>query len=73
MVGVKKNRSPSSISGQRKRNALVKETFPLLKEGMQGHKPSEALRRGEIPHGDADVIVCEAFVGNVIPEALQKE
>ena len=48
-----------------KGNALVKETFPLLKE-CKGINFIGSIEAREIPHGGADVIVCEAFVGNVI-------
>lgn len=48
-----------------KGNALVKETFPLLKEQEDIHFIGSVEAR-EIPHGQADVVVCEAFVGNVI-------
>lgn len=51
--------------GGRKGNALVKETFPLLKECTDINFVGSIEAR-EIPHGEADVIVCEAFVGNVI-------
>lgn len=50
---------------EEKGNALVKETFPLLKECEDIHFIGSIEAR-EIPHGTADVIVCEAFVGNVI-------
>lgn len=50
---------------EEKGNALVKETFPLLKECQDIHFTGSIEAR-EIPHGAADVIVCEAFVGNVI-------
>ena len=46
-------------------NALVKETFPLLKE-CEDINFVGSIEAREIPHGGADVIVCEAFVGNVI-------
>ena len=46
-------------------NALVKETFPLLKNCPDINFVGSIEAR-EIPHGEADVIVCEAFVGNVI-------
>lgn len=50
---------------EEKGNALVKETFPLLSAcGDLNFVGSIEAR--EIPHGGADVIVCEAFVGNVI-------
>ena len=50
---------------EEKGNALVKETFPLLKE-CPGINYIGSIEAREIPHGGADVIVCEAFVGNVI-------
>ena len=50
---------------EEKGNALVKETFPLLKECKDINFIGSVESR-EIPHGQADVVVCEAFVGNVI-------
>lgn len=50
---------------EEKGNALVKETFPLLKE-CQDINFTGSIEAREIPHGGADVIVCEAFTGNVI-------
>lgn len=50
---------------EEKGNALVKETFPLLKECEEINFIGSIEAR-EIPHGGADVIVSEAFVGNVI-------
>ena len=50
---------------EEKGNALVKETFPLLKNSPDINFVGSIEAR-DIPHGDADVIVCEAFVGNVI-------
>ena len=50
---------------EEKGNALVKETFPLLKE-CEDINFIGSVEAREIPHGVADVIVCEAFVGNVI-------
>ena len=50
---------------EEKGNALVKETFPLLKE-CGDINFTGSIEAREIPHGQADVIVCEAFVGNVI-------
>ncbi len=50
---------------EEKGNALVKETFPLLKE-CKGIHFTGSIEAREIPHGAADVIVCEAFTGNVI-------
>lgn len=50
---------------EEKGNALVKETFPLLKE-CPGIRFVGSIEARDIPAGDADVIVCEGFVGNVI-------
>lgn len=50
---------------EEKGNALVKETFPLLKSCPDIHFIGSIEAR-DIPAGYADVIVCEAFVGNVI-------
>lgn len=50
---------------EEKGNALVKETFPLLKDCKDINFVGSIEAR-EIPSGEADVIVCEAFVGNVI-------
>ena len=43
----------------------MKDTFPLLKACRDIHFTGSIEAR-EIPHGGADVIVCEAFTGNVI-------
>ena len=50
---------------EEKGNALVKETYPLLKE-CKDINFIGSIEAREIPNGAADVIVCEAFVGNVI-------
>lgn len=50
---------------EEKGNALVKETFPLLKECRDINFIGSVEAR-DIPSGAADVAVCEAFVGNVI-------
>ncbi|MBR2274933.1 MAG: phosphate acyltransferase PlsX [Lachnospiraceae bacterium] len=50
---------------EEKGNMLVKETFPLLKNCPEINFIGSIEAR-EIPYGKADVIVCEAFVGNVI-------
>ena len=50
---------------EEKGNALVKETFPLLKACRDINFIGSVEAR-EIPYGNVDVIVCEAFVGNVI-------
>ncbi len=50
---------------EEKGNALVKETFPLLKE-CKDINFIGSIEARDIPAGYADVVVCEAFVGNVI-------
>lgn len=50
---------------EEKGNALVKETFPLLNE-CKDINFIGSIEARDIPKGQADVIVCEAFVGNVI-------
>lgn len=50
---------------EEKGNALVKETFPLLKNSVDINFTGSIEAR-DIPAGNTDVIVCEAFVGNVI-------
>ena len=50
---------------EEKGNALVKETFPLLKE-CEDINFVGSIEARDIPNGYADVIVCEAFTGNVI-------
>lgn len=50
---------------EEKGNALVKETFPLLKECKDINFVGSVEAR-DVLKGDVDVIVCEAFVGNVI-------
>jgi len=50
---------------EEKGNALVKETFPLLKE-CAGLNFIGSIEARDIAAGGADVVVCEAFVGNVI-------
>lgn len=50
---------------EEKGNMLVKETYPLLKNCNDINFVGSIEAR-DIPSGAADVIVCEAFVGNVI-------
>lgn len=50
---------------EEKGNTLVKETFPLLK-ACDDINFIGSIEARDIPYGGADVIVCEAFVGNVI-------
>jgi glycerol-3-phosphate acyltransferase PlsX len=67
VVGVKKPRVAIVNIGaeEEKGNSLVKETFPLLKE-LPNINFIGSIEARDIPYGYADVIVCEAFVGNVI-------
>lgn len=50
---------------EEKGNALVKDTFPMLKACTDINFIGSIEAR-DIPSGDCDVIVCDAFVGNVI-------
>lgn len=50
---------------EEKGNALVKETFPLLK-ACSDINFIGSIEAREIPAGYADVVVCEAFAGNII-------
>ena len=50
---------------EEKGNALVKETFPLLKETKEINFVGSVEAR-DIPYGAVDVMVCEAFAGNII-------
>jgi glycerol-3-phosphate acyltransferase PlsX len=67
VVGIKNPRVGIVNNGaeEEKGNALVKETFPLLKNCLDINFIGSVEAR-DIPTGAADVIVCEAFVGNVI-------
>ena len=67
VMGVKKPRVALVNIGaeEEKGNELVKETFPLLKENKNINFIGNIEAR-DIPKGAADVVVPEAFVGNVI-------
>ncbi len=67
VVGIKKPKVAIVNIGaeEEKGNALVKETFPLLK-ACPGINFIGSIEARDIPSGYADVVVCEAFVGNVI-------
>ena len=67
VVGIKNPRVAIVNIGaeEEKGNALVKETYPLLKE-CDDINFIGSIEARDIPKGGADVIVCEAFVGNVI-------
>jgi len=55
---------------EEKGNALVKETFPLLKACPDINFVGSVEAR-DIPAGVVDVIVCEAFVGNVVLKTFE--
>ncbi|MBR3307243.1 MAG: phosphate acyltransferase PlsX, partial [Lachnospiraceae bacterium] len=57
---------------EEKGNALVKATMPLLKE-CDDINFIGSIEAREIPFGGADVIVTEAFVGNVILKLYEGE
>lgn len=67
VVGIKNPRVALVNIGaeEEKGNALVKETYPQLK-ACQDINFVGSIEARDIPAGQADVIVCEAFVGNVI-------
>lgn len=67
VIGVKKPKVGIVNIGaeEEKGNALVKETFPMLK-ACEDINFIGSVEARDIPSGVADVIVCEAFVGNVI-------
>ncbi len=67
VIGVKKPKVGIVNIGaeEEKGNALVKETFPMLK-ACEDIDFIGSVEARDIPFGVADVIVCEAFVGNVI-------
>lgn len=67
VVGIKNPRVAIVNIGaeEEKGNALVKETYPLLK-ACPDINFIGSIEARDIPAGAADVIVCEAFTGNVI-------
>ncbi|MBQ9642609.1 MAG: phosphate acyltransferase PlsX [Lachnospiraceae bacterium] len=67
IVGIRNPRVAIANVGteEEKGNALVKETLPLLKE-CEGINFIGSIEARDIPAGEADVIVCDAFVGNMI-------
>ena len=67
VVGISKPRVALVNVGleEEKGNALAKETYPILK-GCSDINFIGSIEAREIPNGYADVIVCEAFTGNVI-------
>ncbi|MCR4728860.1 MAG: phosphate acyltransferase PlsX [Lachnospiraceae bacterium] len=67
IIGIKNPRVALVNIGaeEEKGNALVKETYPLLKACPDINFVGSIEAR-DIPAGHADVVVCEAFVGNVV-------
>ena len=67
IVGIKKPKVAIVNIGaeEEKGNMLVKEAYPLL-ANCSDINFIGSIEARDIPKGDADVIVCEAFVGNVI-------
>jgi glycerol-3-phosphate acyltransferase PlsX len=67
IVGIKKPRVAIVNIGaeEEKGNALVKEAYALL-EKISDINFVGNIEARDIPRGEADVIVCDAFVGNVI-------
>ena len=66
-VGVKNPRVALFNIGaeEEKGNALVKETYPQLK-ALDNINFVGNIEARDIPAGDADVVVCDAFTGNAI-------
>ena len=67
VIGIKNPKAAIVNIGaeEEKGNALVKETFPLLKK-LTDINFIGSIEARDIPYGKADVIVSEAFAGNVI-------
>lgn len=55
---------------EEKGNALVKETYPLLK-ATPGINFIGSIEAREVLHGQADVCVAEAFTGNMVLKAIE--
>ena len=72
VIGVKNPRVVLVNIGveEEKGNALTKETYPLLQNCPEINFIGNVEAR-DIPYGAADVLVCEAFVGNVVLKMLE--
>lgn len=55
---------------EEKGNALTKETYPLLQNCQEINFVGNVEAR-DIPMGVADVLVCEAFAGNIVLKMLE--
>ena len=72
VIGVKNPRVGLVNIGveEEKGNALTKETYPLLQNCPEINFIGNVEAR-DIPEGAADVLVCEAFAGNVVLKMLE--
>ncbi len=72
VIGVKNPRVGLVNIGveEEKGNALTKETYPLLQNCPEIHFIGNVEAR-DIPEGVADVLVCEAFAGNIVLKMLE--
>ena len=72
VIGVKNPRVGLVTIGveEEKGNALTKEAYPLLKNCPEINFIGNVEAR-DIPFGKADVLVCEAFAGNVVLKMLE--
>jgi len=72
IIGVKNPRVGLVNIGveEEKGNALTKETYPLLQNCPEINFVGNVEAR-DIPYGAADVLVCEAFAGNVVLKMLE--
>jgi len=55
---------------EEKGNALTRETYPLLRD-CPGINFTGNVEARDIPSGAADVLVCEAFAGNIVLKMLE--
>lgn len=67
VLGINKPKVGIANNGaeEEKGNQLVKDTFPLLKECNDINFVG-SVETKDIPQGNADVVVCDGFVGNAI-------
>ncbi len=72
VIGIKNPRVALLNIGaeEEKGNALTKEVYPLLKSCPEINFVGNIEAR-DVPMGAADVIVCEAFAGNVVLKMLE--
>lgn len=72
VIGVKNPRVGLVNIGveEEKGNALTKETYPLLQNCPEINFIGNVEAR-DIPEGAADVLVCEAFAGNIVLKMLE--